>query len=252
MLIIKSSWHQKACKVICSSQHQNMEIRKEISALPKRPTGGNGVLIWSSCRNRSPYSTKWITWFVLTFWIHDVLWSDIFFNRFHTCVVAIVANLLNSNAFFVTFPSFMQISVLHCSQKTPINQYFFQNKVKDYICFFNFPAGNLIYYCSFCIKTRNTINEISVYNALPCKNVLEELAFTWKKWLPLTQTSENFWALCKSTNRKAEWTQTEHSVLYLSSLSITDSAGDLDPSFFSLCTRSAVNFNTTGKKLLAF
>lgn len=49
--------------------------------------------------------------------------------------------------------------------------------VNGYICFFNFPAGNLIYYCRFYIKTVNITNDISVYNAMPCNNVLEESAF---------------------------------------------------------------------------
>lgn len=176
MLIIISSWLQKTFKALCSVQHENTEIRKEISALPKRPTDGNGLLLWSSCRNSSPYSTNWITWFVFSLLIHDILRSDIFLKGFHACVVAIFAIFLNSNAFFVKFPSFTQISVLYCLQKTLIkHMVFFQivsliaDVVKGYICFFNFPAGNLIHYCRFCIKTINITNDISVYNALPCK-----------------------------------------------------------------------------------
>lgn len=86
--------------------------------------------------------------------------------------------------FFVTFSSFTQISILHCLHKTLIKHIVFvqiislaEDTVNGYICFSNFPAGNLIHYCRFYIKTVNITNDISVYNALPCKNVLEESAF---------------------------------------------------------------------------
>lgn len=88
--------------------------------------------------------------------------------------------------FFVIFPSFTRISILHCLHKAFIKHTVFlqiislaEDIVNGYICFFNFPAGNLIYYCRFYIKTVNITNDISVYNALPCNNVLEESAFEW-------------------------------------------------------------------------
>lgn len=186
MLIIISSWLQKAFKVLCSSQHQNTEIRKEISALTKRPVDGNGVFIWSRCRNRSPYSTNWITWFVFSFLIHDILLSDIFSKGFHTRVVAIFANLLNSNGFFCylsfIYTDFNLTLLTENSHKTHSifsNNIFPGRYSKRLYLFIQFPAGNLIHYCRVCIKSINSTNDISVYNALSCKNVLEELAFEW-------------------------------------------------------------------------
>lgn len=83
----------------------------------------------------------------------------------------------------------------------------------------------------------------------PAKMCLKSQPLNETWWLPLTRITENFWALCKSTNRKAGRIQTE---LYLWVLSITSTLSDLDPCCFNLGNRSAVNFNTTGKKLLAF
>lgn len=134
MLIIISSWLQKTFKALCSVQHENTEIRKEISALPKRPADGNGLLLWSSCRNSSPYSTNWITWFVFSLLIHDILRSDIFLKGFHACVVAIFAIFLNSNAFFVVSFIYTDFSLILLTENPHKTHGIFSNSIFNSRC----------------------------------------------------------------------------------------------------------------------
>lgn len=145
MLIIISVWPQKAFKVLCSSQQQNRKIRKEISALLKRPADHDGALIWSSCRNYniSPYNNKQIIWFVFLLLIPDI--HLIFYKV--SCLTSnpMCKSFKFKRIFFVTFPSFTQISILHCLYKTLIKHTVFpqiislaEDIVNGCICFFNF------------------------------------------------------------------------------------------------------------------
>lgn len=90
----------------------------------------------------------------------------------------------------------------------------------------------------------------SVYNALPCKNVLE-CACEWNMMTATNSALRKFVGTLQEHEQES-WVNSEYSVLCLLVLSMVDTLSDLGTSFFSLCTRRAVNCSTTGKKLWAF